>query len=126
MKIEKSINLNYKMSGERFKLMFLFVAFAFESGSTFLIITKAFASFVKMYHFLLIFRVLLQWFHTFDWDRHPWIALRQITDPYLNIFRGLVPPLMGQIDLTPMIGFYLLHILSNILMAPFADSPEIW
>lgn len=74
------------------------------AASTFLLITKAFASFIKMYLLLLFLRVLLSWFPTFNWDSQPWIALRQVTDPYLNIFRGIVPPLMGQIDLTPLIG----------------------
>merc|ERR1712224_459886 len=96
------------------------------SGSTFLLLTKAFASFIKMYLLLLFLRVLLGWFPTFNWDANPWQALRQVTDPYLNLFRGLVPPLMGQIDLTPLIGFHLLQMLSSILMAPFADDPDVW
>merc|ERR1712182_68216 len=97
-----------------------------SKASYFLLITKAFASFIKMYLMLLFLRVLLSWFLTFDWDSQPWITLRQVTDPYLNVFRGLVQPLMGQVDLTPLIGFYLLQMLSSILMAPFADDPDIW
>merc|ERR1711959_13337 len=97
-----------------------------SNASTFALITKAFASFVKMYLLLLFLRVLLSWFPMFNWDTQPWISLRQVTDPYLNIFRGLVPPLMGQMDLTPLIGFYLLQMLSSILMAPFADDTDMW
>merc|ERR1719498_629106 len=97
-----------------------------NNASITLLVTKAFASFIKMYLLLLFLRVLLTWFPSFNWDTQPWISLRQVTDPYLNIFRGLVPPLMGQIDLTPLIGFYLLQMLSSILMAPFADDPDIW
>merc|ERR1719265_1657733 len=63
---------------------------------------------------------------SFNWDTQPWIALRQVTDPYLNIFRGLIPPLMGQIDLTPLIGFNVLQMLSSILMAPFANDSDQW
>merc|ERR1719198_778461 len=87
-----------------------------------LLMTKAFASFIKMYLLLLFLRVLLTWFLSFNWDVQPWISLRQVTDPYLNIFRGLVPPLMGQIDLTPLIGFNVLQMLSSILMTPFAND----
>lgn len=31
-----------------------------------------------------------------DWMGQPWVTLRQVTDPYLNLFRNLIPPLMGQ------------------------------
>merc|ERR1711881_224719 len=108
------------------KTMGSILAISSSRASSFLLITKAFASFIKMYLLLLFLRVLLAWFPTFNWDTQPWIALRQVTDPYLNVFRGLVPPLMGQIDLTPLIGFYLLQMLSSILMAPFSDDPDIW
>merc|ERR1711977_107828 len=110
----------------RFKALKCLSIVTTGSASTFLLITKAFASFIKMYLLLLFLRVLLAWFPTFNWDSQPWISLRQVTDPYLNVFRGLVPPLMGQMDLTPLIGFYVLQMLSSILMAPFADDPDIW
>jgi len=45
----------------------------------------------------------------------PWLALRQVTDPYLNLFQGLVPPLLGAIDLTPLLGFMLLQVLAGYL-----------
>merc|ERR1712216_209310 len=97
-----------------------------SSTSTFLLVSKAFASFIKMYTLLLFIRVVLGWFPAFNWDRNPWQAIRQVTDPYLNIFRGILPPLMGTIDLTPLIGFYLLQMLRSILMAPFANDPDVW
>merc|ERR1719217_1311387 len=75
------------------------ITLGFSTGaSTSLLITKAFASFIKMYILLLFLRVLLSWFPTFNWDTQPWISLRLVTDPYLNCFRGILPPLMGQID----------------------------
>ena len=33
----------------------------------------------------------------------------QVTDPYLNLFRGIVPPLLGTIDFTPLLGKISLH-----------------
>lgn len=64
----------------------------------------------QLYLLLLFIRVLLSWFPTFTWwDRQPWLALRQVTDPYLKLFSGLVPPLLGTIDLTPLIGFFILQ-----------------
>merc|ERR1712216_318146 len=62
-----------------------------SSASIFLLITKAFASFVKMYILLLILRVLLAWFPTFNWDIQPWIYLRRIrvaSEIHILIFSG--------------------------------------
>ncbi|GMH33836.1 hypothetical protein BSKO_01670 [Bryopsis sp. KO-2023] len=86
-----------------------------SGGNAFLLITKAVSSFIKLYLLLLFLRVLLSWFPTFKWDRNPWIILRQVTDPYLNLFRGLVPPLLGTIDFTPLLGFIILQWLVGAL-----------
>jgi uncharacterized protein YggT (Ycf19 family) len=42
-------------------------------------------------------------------------ALPQVTDPYLKLFSGLVPPLLGSIDLTPLFGFFILQFLAGAL-----------
>ncbi|KAK9918959.1 hypothetical protein WJX75_008330 [Coccomyxa subellipsoidea] len=73
------------------------------------------AKFLKIYLLLLFLRVLLSWFPAFNWERQPWLALRQMTDPYLNLYRGLVPPLLGTIDFTPLLGFFILQYLSGVL-----------
>lgn len=39
----------------------------------------------------------------------------QLTDPFLSVFRGIIPPL-GGIDLSPMLGFFLLNFLRGFLM----------
>jgi uncharacterized protein YggT (Ycf19 family) len=39
----------------------------------------------------------------------------QVTDPYLNLFRGLVPPLLGTMDFTPLFGFLILQFLAGAL-----------
>ena len=56
----------------------------------------------RLYLLLLFVRVLLTWFPNVNWMRQPWTMLRQVTDPYLNLFRNLIPPIMGQIDFTPI------------------------
>ena len=40
--------------------------------------------------------------------------LAPITDPYLNIFRSIIPPL-GGLDLSPIIAIFALQILSSLL-----------
>ena len=65
------------------------------------LITQSVASFIKLYLLLLFVRVLLTWFPNVNWMRQPWTMLRQVTDPYLNLFRNLISQIMGQIDLRP-------------------------
>eukprot|EP00878_Enallax_costatus_P002961 GHUV01003157.1.p1 GENE.GHUV01003157.1~~GHUV01003157.1.p1 ORF type:complete len:181 (+),score=49.98 GHUV01003157.1:200-742(+) len=70
---------------------------------------------VDIYLAILTVRVLLSWFRNIDWLKEPWNTLRQLTDPFLQVFRGIIPPL-GGIDLSPMLGFFLLNFLRGFLM----------
>lgn len=70
---------------------------------------------VDIYLAILTVRVLLSWFRNIDWFSEPWNTLRQLTDPFLQVFRGIIPPL-GGIDLSPMLGFFLLNFLRGFLM----------
>jgi YggT family protein len=40
--------------------------------------------------------------------------LSSITDPYLNVFRGLIPPL-GGLDLSALVAFFALQIGGGLL-----------
>jgi uncharacterized protein YggT (Ycf19 family) len=79
------------------------------------LVTQAVGSFIKLYLLMLFVRVLLTWFPNVDWMRQSWAILRQVTDPYLNLFRNLIPPIMGQIDFTPILGFMVLQFLAKVL-----------
>jgi YggT family protein len=46
-----------------------------------------------------------------------------ITDPYLNLFRGLVPPIFG-LDLSPLLAFFLLNVLTSATAAVGAEIPD--
>jgi len=70
--------------------------------------------FVFIYNCLLIIRVLLTWFPSVNWYNQPFAALSQITDPYLNLFRSIIPPL-GGMDFSPILAFVALNIVSDIL-----------
>jgi len=80
-----------------------------------LLLTRSVASFIKLYLLFLFMRVLLSWFPAFNWDRQPWLTLRQLTDPYLNVFRGIIPPFFGMIDFTPLLGFFVLQWVQSLL-----------
>ncbi|CAL8464131.1 g3666 [Coccomyxa elongata] len=111
------ISSSIKQSVRHFHMLGAVAPFAAASSgaNTFLLLTKAMAKFLKIYLLLLFLRVLLSWFPAFNWERQPWLALRQMTDPYLNLYRGLVPPLLGTIDFTPLLGFFILQYLSGVL-----------
>jgi uncharacterized protein YggT (Ycf19 family) len=39
----------------------------------------------------------------------------QLTDPFLGLFRGIIPA-VGGIDLSPMLGFFLLNFIRGVFM----------
>jgi YggT family protein len=83
------------------------------------------ATFIQIYTVLLIIRVLLTWFPNVNWYNQPFAALSQITDPYLNMFRSIIPPL-GGMDFSPILAFIVLNILGellrNLTRLPFAQG----
>ncbi len=78
------------------------------------------SSFITIYLGLLFIRVLLTWFPTIEWYNQPFAALSQITDPYLNLFRSIIPPL-GGMDFSPMLAFLALSFLQRAIQ-PLAAS----
>ena len=70
--------------------------------------------FVFIYSCLLIIRVLLTWFPSVNWYNQLFAALSQISDPYLNLFRSIIPPL-GGMDFSPILAFVALNIVSDLL-----------
>ena len=69
---------------------------------------------LSIYSFILIIRVLLTWFPGIDWSNGVLSAMCSITDPYLNIFRGVIPPI-GGFDISSILAFLLLNVLQNVL-----------
>ena len=63
------------------------------------------------YFILLIVRIFLTWIPNIDWDSQPFAFLRSLTDPFLNIFRGIIPPIAGALDISPILAFFVLQFL---------------
>ena len=63
------------------------------------------------YFILLIVRIFLTWIPNIDWDSQPFAFLRSLTDPFLNIFRGIIPPIGGALDISPILAFLALQVL---------------
>ena len=71
------------------------------------------AGFLKFYIVLLTLRVYLTWFININFYTQPFQSLGKMTDPYLRVFRGIVPPIIG-LDLSPPLGFILLTFLVDL------------
>ena len=63
------------------------------------------------YCLILILRIFLTWIPSIDWDSQPFAFLRSICDPFLNIFRGIIPPIGGMLDISPILAFIALQFL---------------
>ena len=61
-------------------------------------------------------RVLLSWFPNIDWSNPVLSTVSSITDPYLNAFRGLIPPL-GGLDLSAILAFFALSLMQQLLVS---------
>ena len=75
------------------------------------LLASTLATFCQIYFVLLIIRVLLSWFPNINWFDPPFSLLSQLTDPYLNIFRSIIPPL-GGLDFSAILAIFLLQFLA--------------
>ena len=69
---------------------------------------------LSIYTLILLVRVLLSWFPNLDWSNPLLSSVSAITDPYLNAFRGLIPPL-GGLDLSAIVAFLALQLIQTLL-----------
>ena len=69
------------------------------------------STFLSIYFLLLIVRILLSWFPNIDWSNPVFSTISQLTDPYLNIFRSIIPPI-GGLDLSAILAIFALQFIS--------------
>ena len=69
---------------------------------------------LSIYSFILIIRILLTWFPGIDWSNGILSALSSITDPYLNIFRGIIPPI-GGFDISSLLALILFQVIQGFI-----------
>ena len=79
-------------------------------------ITKIVNQLFYFYYILIILRIFLSWIQTIDWSQQPFNWLRSITDPFLNIFRGIIPPIGGVLDISPILAIILLQITQGLVV----------
>ena len=79
------------------------------------VITSGLFSTLSIYNTLLIGRLILTWFP--NPPRQIVYPLATLCDPYLNLFRGIIPPIGGTIDLSPILAFTVLNVFTNTAAA---------
>ncbi|KAL9442092.1 hypothetical protein AB3S75_020575 [Citrus x aurantiifolia] len=86
-----------------------------------LVVANGIMSFLNIYNTLLIVRLVLTWFP----NSPPAIVspLSTLCDPYLNIFRGIIPPLGGTLDLSPILAFLVLNAITSVAAALPCELP---
>ena len=73
---------------------------------------------LDIYSGVLLVRVLLSWFPNIPWERQPLSAIRDLCDPYLSLFRNIVPPVFDTLDISPLLAFAVLGTLAGMLNVP--------
>lgn len=69
----------------------------------------------QVYSWLMIARILLSWVRTDP--RNPIIRfVYEITEPFLGIFRRVIPPI-GMIDISPIAAFIVLDLLRRLIIS---------
>eukprot|EP01018_Ginkgo_biloba_P021302 Gb_03854 [translate_table: standard] len=79
------------------------------------VVAAGMAKWLELYSGVLMVRVLLSWFPNIPWDRQPLSAIRDLCDPYLNLFRNIIPPVFNALDLSPLLAFLVLGFLTALL-----------
>lgn len=75
-----------------------------------------------LYMILIFIRILLSWIPRIPYNRYLAAFLKfvsDVTDPYLNLFRRILPPVRmggGALDLSPIVAIFVLVIVNTILV----------
>lgn len=69
---------------------------------------------LNVYLLILLIRVTFAWFPNVEWYKQPFYSILMLADPYLKLFRGIVPQVFG-IDLSMIFGFIFIQSLIELL-----------
>lgn len=79
-------------------------------------LSRLILSLAEIYSFVIVVYVLLSWFPV---NRgilaDIYSALGKICDPYLDLFKRLIPPIGGMVDITPIIALLVLQFGATLL-----------
>lgn len=75
------------------------------------IIAQGINLFFQILYWILVGRCLLSFLPNINWFSQPFRAVKDITDPILEPFRKIIPP-VGGLDLSPIAAFFALSVLN--------------
>ncbi|GFQ01297.1 uncharacterized protein ycf19 [Phtheirospermum japonicum] len=84
-------------------------------NTPFTVVAAEMAKWRDLYSGVLMVRVLLSWFPNIPWNRQSLSTIRDLCDPYLNLFRNIIPPIFDTLDVIPLLAFAVLGTLGSIL-----------
>ncbi|HWH45814.1 MAG TPA: YggT family protein [Thermoleophilaceae bacterium] len=79
---------------------------------------------ILIYIILIFIRILMSWVQRIPYNR--WLDMvltfvRDVTDPYLNLFRKVIPPVRlgpGALDLSPIVATFVLILVGQGILVP--------
>ena len=73
----------------------------------------------QFYGLLIFIYVLMSWFPMRGAFYDVYRVLGSVVEPYLQLFRNLIPP-MGNFDFSPLVAYFVLQIVVNYVLVPLA------
>lgn len=71
---------------------------------------------IQFYGFLIFAYVLMSWFPIRGIFADIYQVIGSIVEPYLGIFRRIIPP-MGSLDISPMVAYFVLIVVSRLVLS---------
>ncbi len=84
-------------------------------------IVQLIGSIVQFYIGLIVVYVLMSWFPLSGVFEEIQRVLGSIVEPYLGLFRRIIPPI-GMIDISPIVAIFALQIAARVLLAVLTGS----
>ena len=69
----------------------------------------------SLFYIIILIRCALSFIPGLDYKKQPYLTIRQVTDPYLNLFKRIIPPI-GMVDISPIVAIIALGIIQNIVI----------
>ena len=69
----------------------------------------------SIYTILIFSRIALSWFPSlYQYEATRFLIF--VTDPYMNVFKKIIPPIGGVLDLSPMLALFALRFLESFIL----------
>lgn len=70
-------------------------------------------NFFLIYSYIIIFRIILTWFP--HQENFVSSFLSDVSDPYLDLFKKIIPPI-GMLDLSPIVAIFALRFIARFII----------